>query len=232
MKKYIILVAYLILLAACGGSSEVDPMTTPIPQPNKAPSVPSLTAPSNGLLCTENPLDFSWSGSTDPEGDTISYYIQVATNNSFTENLQVLSTTGTTTHFTLKKGKAYYWRVNAKDAKNKSSSYTPVWKFYSEGEGISNHLPYAATLISPELNANITDDVTTLKWSSTDVDNDPLVYDIYVGTINPPPLVLENSTITTYDLTITEATTYYWKINVKDDAGGETEGQIWSFKKN
>ena len=139
MKKHIILVAYLILLAACGGSSEIDPIPTPKPQPNKAPSVPSLTAPSNGLLCTDNPLDFSWSGSTDPEGDAISYYIQVATNNSFTENLQVLSTSGTTTDFTLRKGKAYYWRVNAKDIKNKSSSYTPVWKFYSEGEGISNH---------------------------------------------------------------------------------------------
>lgn len=230
MKKYIILYAYLFLLGACAGSSEIDPVPTPAPQTNNAPSVPSLTAPSNGLLCTENPLDFSWNASTDPEGDGISYYIQVATNNAFSENLQVLSISSTTTHFTLKKGVAYYWRVNAKDAKNKSSNYSPVWKFYSEGEGVSNHLPYAAGLLSPSLNSTIADASTTLKWSSSDVDNDPLVYDIYVGNENPPPLVLENSNSSSYDLSLTDATTYYWKIVVKDDAGGITVGQIWSFK--
>lgn len=232
MKKLIAVSLFVIILVACGDSSEIDPVPTPKPQTNNAPSIPSLVSPNNGLLCTENTLDFSWNTSSDPDGDGVSYHIQVATNNSFSKDLQVLTTTSTKANFTLKKGVPYYWRVSAKDAKNKSSVYSPTWTFYSEGEGVSNHLPYAATLVSPELNASITEDAISLKWSSSDVDNDPLVYDIYVGNINPPPLVLVNSNISTFDVILDNNQTYFWQIVVKDDAGGETIGQIWSFQKN
>lgn len=37
----------------------------------------------------------------------------------------------------------------------KASSYSTTRKFYSEGEGVSNHLPYAATLIGPTLNSKL-----------------------------------------------------------------------------
>ena len=232
MKKLIAVSLFVIMLGACGDSSGIDPVPTPKPQTNNAPTVPSLVSPNNGLLCTENPLDFSWDTSSDSDGDGVSYNIQVATNNSFSKDLQVLTTTSTKANFTLKKGVPYYWRVSAKDTKNKSSVYSTTWTFYSEGEGVSNHLPYAATLVSPELNANITEDATSLKWSSSDVDNDPLVYDIYVGNVNPPPLVLENSSSTNFEMTLDNDLTYFWQIIVKDDAGGESIGQIWSFQTN
>ena len=232
MKKLIAISLYIILLGACSDSSGVEDVATPKPPANNAPSVPSLLVPSNTLPCTDNPLDFSWNTSSDPDGDSVSYHIQVATNNSFSKDLQVLTTTSTKANFTLKKGVPYYWRVSAKDTKNKSSVYSTTWTFYSEGEGVSNHLPYAATLVSPELNANITEDATSLKWSSSDVDNDPLVYDIYVGNVNPPPLVLENSSSTNFDMTLDNDLTYFWQIIVKDDAGGESIGQIWSFQTN
>ncbi len=229
-KSFLILASYILI--SCGGSSESeDPIVTP-PQSNDAPSVPTLKAPSDGLVCTDISLDFSWNSSSDPDGDGISYVIQVATNNSFSENLQTKSISGTTTTFNLLKGLAYYWRVSAKDSKNKSSNFSTMRKFYSEGEGVSNHLPYAATLISPVLNTVINTASTTLEWSSSDLDNDPLKYDIYLGETNTPALVLENSSSTTYDVNLDANTIYYWKVVVKDDAGGEAVGQLWTFSTN
>ena len=81
-------------------------------------------------------------------------------------------------------------------------------------------------------NANITDDVTTLKWSSSDVDEDDLKYDIYFGDVNPPPLLIENNTNKTQEVMLSSDNSYFWKIVAKDGHGGETIGQIWSFKKN
>jgi hypothetical protein len=228
MKKSFLILASFILIS-CGGSDDDEPTITPPTDANEPPSVPVLIAPSDGLLCTDLSLDFSWNSSSDPDGDAISYVIQVATNNSFSENLQTKSISGTSTTFNLLTGKAYYWRVSAKDSKNNSSNYSTTRKFYSEGEGVSNHLPYAATLISPDLDSKLNTNATTLEWSSSDVDNDPLAYDIYFGEVTNPAMVLENSSSTSYEVNLEANTIYYWKIIVKDDAGGEAIGQEWTF---
>jgi hypothetical protein len=233
MKKPIIVLLYIGLFIACssGGSDDLEFPSTPSPAPeeNNAPSVPSLVSPTNELKCTETSLDFSWNASTDPDKDDVSYNIQIATNNSFNANLQVLSTSKTSANFTLLKGVAYYWRVNASDTKKNASAYSPIWKFYSEGNGVSNHLPYAASLVSPLLNAEIDNSSTTLQWSASDADDDPLTYDVYFGTDSSPALVAASITETTYNVNLVAATTYYWKIVVKDDARGEAIGQVWTF---
>jgi hypothetical protein len=232
MNRSLLIVASLILFS-CGGSSDSDePIITPPTPTNEAPSVPALNSPIDGLLCTDLSLDFSWNASSDPDGDNVSYTIQVATNNSFSENLQTKSVSSTSTTFNLLKGLAYYWRVSAKDAKNKSSSYSTIRKFYSEGEGVSNHLPYTAALISPVLNTVLNTNSTTLEWSSSDADDDPLNYDIYFGETNSPELLVENASSSTYEVNLEANTIYYWKIVVKDDAGGEAVGQVWNFSTN
>lgn len=228
MRINILIYISILTFSGCSDSFDDDP-SIPTSKVNNAPLVPILTAPIDGLQCTENPLVFSWNKSSDPEGDDVSYSIQLATNNSFSKDLQVRSISNNTITFSLIKGVAYYWRVNAKDTKNKSSDFSLVRKFYSEGEGISNHVPYAATLILPALNSNITDSFTTLEWSSSDIDDDSLLYDVYAGVVNPPPLVLENSDSSSYSINLSRGTTYYWKIVVKDGVGGEAIGQIWSF---
>ena len=222
-NSILILVGYVLI--SCGGSDSDEPVLPP----NEAPSIPVMIAPNDGLLCTDLSLDFSWNSSTDPDGDAVSYTIQVATNNSFSENLQTKSVSSTTITFNLLKGLAYYWRVSAKDAKNNSSSYSAIRKFYSEGEGVSNHLPYAATLISPALNGKLNGSATKLEWSSSDIDNDPLSYNVYFGEVTNPDMVLENSSSTSFDVNLEANTIYYWKIVVKDDAGGEAIGQEWTF---
>lgn len=216
------------------GCSDSLPDDPPISEPkeNNAPTVPSLIAPENELQCTDNPLVFLWNESSDPEKDPISYSIQVATNNSFTKDLQVKSVSDNTATINLLKGVTYYWRVKAKDHKNLSSNYSSIRKFYTEGDGTSNHIPYTPVLESPALNTTISTTSTTLNWSSSDLDNDSLLYDVYFGDVSPPPLVLENHNSMFLTKDLASATTYYWKIVVKDGKGGVAIGQIWTFKTN
>ncbi|MCF6168537.1 MAG: hypothetical protein L3J55_08280, partial [Lutibacter sp.] len=131
----------------------------------------------------------------------------------------------------LEKGIAYYWRVKATDSKNLSSSYSSTNQFYTEGNGVSNYLPFSPVLVSPTLNATETGTTTTLQWTASDVDtSDVLTYDIYFDTVNPPVAIASsNLTTNTLDVSLAASTTYYWKVVVKDDKGGQTIGQIWSF---
>ena len=131
--------------------------------------------------------------------------------------------------FTLKKEVPYYWRVYAKDAKNKTSVYSLTWKFYLEGEGVSNHLPFVASLSSPVLNSKLSVTSTTLKWNAADLDNDLLKYDVYFGLDNLPAMIVEGLSENSYEVNLVSDDTYYWKIVVKEGNGSETIGQVWSF---
>ena len=63
------------------------------------------------------------------------------------------------------------------------------------------------------------------------MDNDPLTFDIYFDTANPPTTkVSENQSATTISVDLNSSTDYYWKIVVKDDKDGITIGQVWGFK--
>lgn len=229
MKTYFYLLVLIFVTTACGGSDDPTPPTV-IPPENEAPTAPTLSYPTDELLCTENPLEFIWNASSDPNGDAISYELQTATNNSFTENVQTITTSTIKYSLDLLKGKAYYWRVRAKDSKNAYSPYATIRKYFTEGEGLTNHIPYAPSIVSPEMNASVNTTTVDLTWSGSDVDNDPLKYDVYFSTSDNPTLVVENTEVTTYNASITAGNTYYWKITVKDDKGGESIGQVWSFK--
>ena len=188
--------------------------------------------PTNNLLCIDNTVDFQWNAATDPEGDAITYQIQVSKNNQFTEIVQTLNGTETTRSISLEKGVAYYWRVKATDNKNASSSYSSTFQFYTEGDGVTNHLPFSPVLVNPLLNAVEQEATTTLEWTASDVDtNDTLTFDIYLDTVNPPiTKISENQSETVLNVDLTSSQSYYWKVVVKDDKGGQTIGQIWNFQ--
>ena len=236
MKKQIyilLIIAVSISLTSCGGSGGGgdDPEPNPEPTMNNAPSATSQSAPTNNLLCIDNNVSFQWTTSTDPDGDTISYEIQIATDNQFTQNVQNFTSTNTSTVVGLDKGVAYYWRVRAKDSKGATSSYSSIFSFYTEGVGESNHLPFSPSIVTPSLNEVVQTTTTTLQWEASDVDNDPLTFDIYFDTVNPPiAIVSENQTSKTFEVTLENSKDYYWKVVSKDDKGGITIGQIWGFK--
>lgn len=228
MKKLLYTAILSIALTACGGGGGDNP--EPTPTVNTNPTTPVLTYPTNNLLCIDNTVDFVWNASSDEDGDTITYEIQVATDIAFTAIEHTLTSTSTTKTIALDKGISYYWRVKATDSQNGSSEYSSINQFYTEGIGTSNYLPFAPTLISPTLNSVIQESTVSLNWSASDVDNDALSFDVYLDTVTPPTTIISsNQTTTNYTATLNSSTNYYWKIVVKDGNSGETNGQIWSF---
>ncbi|TKJ40004.1 hypothetical protein CEE37_09720 [candidate division LCP-89 bacterium B3_LCP] len=69
-----------------------------------------------------------------------------------------------------------------------------------------------------------------LSWTAVDPDGDSLIYDVYLGDANPPPLVVENVGSALYSpLSLSPNTIYYWKVDAKDGTGEVTEGPTWTF---
>lgn len=230
MKKFLYIAVVGIVIWSCGGGGE-DPGPTPPPAENNPPTVPTTIYPANNDLCIDNAVNFQWNASTDPDGDAITYTVEVSENSSFSPISQTKTTSATSTSISLEKGVAFYWRVRAKDSQD-SSDNSSANQFYTEGDGVSNHLPFAPVLVAPELNETINSASTTLEWTASDVDtDDSLTFDVYFGTTNPPTTKEgDNQTPTTLSVNLTGNTNYYWKVVVKDDKGGETIGQVWSFK--
>jgi len=228
MRNFIYIAVLSISLGSCGGGGD-DP--TPPPVVNTAPTVPTLTYPANNLLCIDNVVNFQWNASTDSQGDAITYQIQVAKDNLFAQIAHTLTSITTSKSITLEKGIAYYWRVKATDNKSAASNYSTTFSFYTEGVGITNHLPFSPVLVSPALNSVQTAATVNLSWTASDVDaSDALTYDVYFGTANPPTIITSaNQSASTITKTVSASTTYYWKVVVKDGKGGQTIGQVWSF---
>ncbi len=104
---------------------------------------------------------------------------------------------------------------------------------YTEGLGEVNHLPFSPAVISPEIDEVINNASVLLSWASSDVDvDDVLAYDVYLGLDNPPitTVSMEQSEKKYTASSLDAATTYYWKIVVKDGNGAATIGPVWSFK--
>lgn len=234
MKKIGLYIVSLVVFYSCssGDGGSDDPSPTPIE--NSSPTTPSLNYPTNNLVCISNAINFQWNTSTDAQNDIITYQLQIATDNSFTQNLNSSNATTLSKQLTLDKGKLYYWRVKATDSKNASSNYSPTYSFYTEGEGIVNHLPFAPVIVAPIVNSIQTSGTINLSWTAVDADvTDVLTYDVYFGTMNPPTIKVASAiTSKSFSVTTTSATNYFWKVVVKDGKGGETVGQIWNFKTN
>lgn len=215
-----ITVLSLGLWSCRGGNSDV----------NHAPTAPSLMSPANNLLCIENPVTFKWNASTDSDGDVITYQIEVAQNTSFTLDKQIFNIQSTTQTIPLQEDIAYYWRVKATDNED-SSSYSLVYKFYTYGVGVTNHLPFSPVLVSPALNSVQSGTTVSLQWTASDVDTtDTLTYDVYFDTVDPPTEIIStNQSVSNLNVSLNPSTTYYWKVVVKDNQGGQTIGRIWSF---
>jgi len=90
----------------------------------------------------------------------------------------------------------------------------------------SASLPAAVSDPSPGNNTyNIGTDTTVMWKASINADS----YDVYFGTENPPPFVMNQEGTTYQPDELAKGTRYYWRIDGKN-SNGTTEGLIWRFK--
>jgi phosphodiesterase/alkaline phosphatase D-like protein len=121
---------------------------------------------------------------------------------------------------TLAYGTTYYWRIDEKNANGTTTGV--VWSFTTTAGG---SLPAQATTPGPANSATGVSITNDLSWSAG---SGATSHDVYFGTTSPG-ILRGNQTATTYDTgTMTNGTTYYWRIDEKN-ASGTTTGVVWSF---
>jgi len=104
---------------------------------------------------------------------------------------------------------------------------------FCKSTGSSNDKPNAPSNPTPADNSTNLGIAPLLVWECSDPEEDPLTYDVYLGT-NPNPGAAE---LMAQDLTVPNfnpgllgyVAKYYWKIVAHDDQKGSTSGPVWNF---
>jgi hypothetical protein len=193
------------------------PFTTANP-----PSIPVLTAPTNGQLITNYRPTLEYH-STMPPGVVLDYYgLQVADNPYFDSPLVSESTYSNTSYvfyFDLTPNTTYYWRVQAHAIWGQYSSWSPVSTFRAA------MLP--PTLLTPADGAPTTDHRPVFTWNTV---TGATGYQIMLSTSST------FLTSTTYPVSSPtfrpaaslSAATWYWKVR----ATGPNGPSLWSEQRS
>ncbi|MBC8254148.1 MAG: hypothetical protein H8E35_08965, partial [Ardenticatenia bacterium] len=106
-----------------------------------------------------------------------------------------------------------------------------VYDYSSGTVTVDHHRPNEPSAPSPSDGATGVSRTPTLCWSGGDADaGDSVTYDIRFGTSSSPPIVKSNHSSTCYSPgTLSEGTTYYWKIEARDNWGVTKLGPLWHF---
>jgi hypothetical protein len=92
---------------------------------------------------------------------------------------------------------------------------------------LQDNIMIFATAMNKDLNNWVDETAGILAGVNTD----PKTFDFYFGDSNPPPKVLSNVSVLKYDYpgSLNWTTTYYWKVDVRNNLGELLEGDVWSF---
>jgi uncharacterized protein (TIGR02145 family) len=96
---------------------------------------------------------------------------------------------------------------------------------------VGNFSPDAPTNPAPPSGAANVSSPLTLRWSAGDPDGDSLRFDVYIGTADPPDVLLSSDQRDTCTAAtgLMGYTTYYWRVVARDDHGHVVHGPVWSF---
>lgn len=227
MKKHLLLCLLCLAIISCKKPVKViDPPTKAV-----------LSLPTNNEACTSGTITsatlssivFKWNASQNAE----SYELTI-------KNLETgVTSTQTTTALELAvpltRNMPYSWFVTAKSSKIATTAVSEIWKFYNAGEALSSFAPFPADMVTPKMAQRITPSAgkITLDWTGSDVDNDILNYDIYLGT-TATPAVIKTAQVDSAlpDVAVASGTTYYWKVITRDSKGNTSDSGIYIFYTN
>lgn len=96
---------------------------------------------------------------------------------------------------------------------------------------VNNKYPESPSLLSPGVGQHIKPHSFIFKWSCTDLDEDQLTYDFYLGrAANLLNMVTSNSKVNFIgNIILDYSTTYYWKVVAKDEHGAMAESETGFF---
>jgi hypothetical protein len=171
-------------------------------------------SPSNSATGVSTTADLSWSAGSGATSHDV--YFGTSSPGAYQGNQ-----TGTTFDTgTMANSTTYYWRIDEKNAYGTTTG--TVWSFTTSAGGSP---PGQASSPSPANSATNVSITADLSWTAG---SGATSHDVYFGTSSPGTF-RGNQTSTTYDTgTMSNNTTYYWRIDEKN-ASGTTTGSVWSF---
>lgn len=220
--------AFLILALVSCGKKESEP---------PAPEASILLAPLKDEVCftgkiisdSESTIDFKWSVAANAETYELTF------KNLLTNVISTHTTSATNLELTLKRNTPYSWFISSKSTKNLNVAASATWKFYNSGNGATSYPPFPAEIIGPTLGQKLsaTNGKITLQWRGLDSDNDIVNYDVYLGTSSNPAIVQSKMIETSLaNVTVSPATTYYWKVITRDASGNTSDSGVYVFTIN
>ena len=232
MRKILgLLSATTLLLVSCGGGD-----STPEPPPPVVvtpPSAAALIFPDNNTECNEGTIlnanqssvTFRW---TDAENaDTYELNLRnLSNNNTAKTNANINSA-----EITLLRGIPYEWFVVSRANGTTVTATSPSWKFYNQGPGVENYAPFPAEVVRPARGASIAASGTiTLEWTGSDVDDDLVDFEVYLGTDEAVLSSIGTTTENTLNASINSGTVYFWRVLSRDSQGNTSQSEIFEFR--
>lgn len=199
------------------------------------PEMAVLVFPENSSECTEGQIinsemstvTFKWASAN----FTDSYDVNVKNLNS--QITKIYTTTSTSLSVDIERGMPFSWFVVSKSKKSNTVAKSEIWNFYNAGEGVTKYVPFPAEVIEPLIGSEVTalGGFVSLKWSSSDVDNDIASYTVYFGETTTPEIYQSDITSNQLDnISVSSGKGYYWKVKTTDEEGNASMSEVFSFK--
>jgi hypothetical protein len=155
---------------------------------NTKPPAPTHLAPGDGIRVAGNSQNISWTaGGADAEGDIITYYWYVDTDNP-PESAYTCegSTTDTESDACITSdGITYYWNINTSDG-YENQTITTAWSFVENNEPVVSNIVLNASGLN-----NVTADNLTVYFADSDADADQ-VYNVTDWRLNGSSIAILN----------------------------------------
>jgi len=187
---------------------------------------PTRIGPMASDICIGDRDTLMWSAVTDPScGGSVRYDVYFGPTNP----PPIIDSNKSETWYPvagLSPATKYYWKIVATGTRSRQTS-SSVWDFTTS---CWTALPVPANP-HPANNATCQSTTDTLTWSAvTDPCGGSVTYDVYFGTVDPPPIVDSGLTVNSFIRSgLTPNTPYYWRVSVRGDCGRHTTGTIWTF---
>ena len=145
-------------------------------------------------------------------------------------SIEKIITDNTKAELNLKRGVSYRWKIVSKQNLENRTSISDAWQFENAATGTETHIPNPAELISPEFNATTTNASVVLTWSATDIDQDLVEYEVYIGTSEASMIQQSSLDIPELNITLEANTNYFWKVHAIDANENTSISSIFKFK--
>ncbi|SHE97270.1 Carboxypeptidase regulatory-like domain-containing protein [Marinitoga hydrogenitolerans DSM 16785] len=201
------------------------------PTENNPPNFIGYISPLNNQIVKEKTVDFQWNAQ-DIENDAIYYNIYLKYVGNEFQKLNTLPLTNTQYTYEPPFKGTYQWRIELWDKPNENYKIivyeAPQFDYQPTSDSTINHKP-EIYLISP-VNIIIEKSNVTFTWEASDLDKDPLTFDLFLGkSQNSLANIVSDYNKTSYTYSLSSVGTYYWKILAYD--GKETsESNVSSFE--